>query len=112
MGTIYEELLRRFSEMSNEESGDHYTPRDIVRLLVSLVFEGDREDLQGKGKIRSIYDCCCGTGGMLTIGKHNSIFFLIITNKLKILSLQHHQKSSLNGVFSQENRYPNGRQIK
>jgi len=69
MGTIYEELLRRFSEMSNEESGDHYTPRDIVRLLVSLVFEGDREDLQGKGKIRSIYDCCCGTGGMLTIGK-------------------------------------------
>lgn len=69
MGTIYEELLRRFSEMSNEESGDHYTPRDIVRLLVSLVFEGDRENLQGKGKIRSIYDCCCGTGGMLTIGK-------------------------------------------
>lgn len=69
MGTIYEELLRRFSEMSNEESGDHYTPRDIVRLLVSLVFEGDREDLQGKGKIRSIYDPCIGTGGMVTIGK-------------------------------------------
>lgn len=69
MGTIYEELLRRFSEMSNEESGDHYTPRDIVQLLVSLVFEGDREDLQGTGKIRSVYDCCCGTGGMLTVGK-------------------------------------------
>ena len=69
MGTIYEELLRRFSEMSNEESGDHYTPRDIVQLLVSLLFEGDREDLQGTGKIRSVYDPCCGTGGMLTIGK-------------------------------------------
>jgi len=69
MGTVYEELLRRFSEMSNEESGDHYTPRDIVRLLVSLVFEGDRENLQGKGKIRSIYDPCIGTGGMVTIGK-------------------------------------------
>ena len=69
MGSVYEELLRKFSEMSNEESGDHYTPRDIVRLLVSLVFEGDREDLQGKGKIRSIYDPCIGTGGMVTIGK-------------------------------------------
>ena len=69
MGQIYEELLRRFSEMSNEESGDHYTPRDIVRLLVSLVFEGDREYLQGKGKIRSIYDPCIGTGEMVTIGK-------------------------------------------
>ena len=69
MGTIYEELNRRFSEMSNEESGDHYTPRDVVQLLVSLVFEGDKKDLQGKSKIRSIYDCCCGTGGMLTVGK-------------------------------------------
>ncbi len=69
MGTIYEELLRRFSEQSNEESGDHYTPRDIVELLVSLVFEGDKKDLQGKDKIRSVYDCCCGTGGMLTVGK-------------------------------------------
>jgi len=69
MGQIFEELLRKFSEMSNETSGEHYTPRDIVRLLVSLVFSGDREDLQGKGKIRSVFDPCCGTGGMLTIGK-------------------------------------------
>ena len=67
MGQIFEELLRKFSEMSNETSGEHYTPRDIVRLLVSLVFSGDREDLQGKGKIRSVFDPCCGTGGMLTI---------------------------------------------
>ena len=69
MGSIYEELLRKFSEQHNEESGDHFTPRDIVKLLVSLVFEGDKESLQGTGKIRSIYDPCCGTGGMLTIGK-------------------------------------------
>ena len=69
MGSIYEELLRKFSEMSNEESGDHFTPRDIVKLLVSLVFEGDKENLKGEGKIRSVYDPCCGTGGMLTIGK-------------------------------------------
>ena len=69
MGNLYEELLRRFSEMSNEESGDHFTPRDIVGLLVTFLFGGDKEDLQGEGKIRSIYDPCCGTGGMLTIGK-------------------------------------------
>ena len=69
MGSIYEELLRRFSEMSNEESGDHFTPRDVVKLLVSFVFGGDRENLLGEGKIRSVFDPCCGTGGMLTIGK-------------------------------------------
>ncbi|HPB33642.1 MAG TPA: class I SAM-dependent DNA methyltransferase [Caldisericia bacterium] len=69
MGSIFEELLRRFSEMSNETSGEHYTPRDEVRLLVSLVFSGNKEDLQGQGKVRSLFDCCCGTGGILSIGK-------------------------------------------
>ena len=69
MGSIYEELLRKFSEMSNEESGAYFTPRDVVKLLVSFVFGGDKEDLQGEGKIRSVFDPCCGTGGMLTIGK-------------------------------------------
>jgi len=70
MGTVYEELLRRFYEEANEDAGDHYTPRDIVRLLVCLLFEGDRRDLEGEGKIRSVYDPCCGTGGMLTVGKN------------------------------------------
>ena len=69
MGSVYEELLRKFSEMSNEESGDHFTPRDVVKLLISFVFGGDKENLQGEGKIRSVFDPCCGTGGMLTIGK-------------------------------------------
>ena len=69
MGQVFEELLRRFSEMSNETSGEHYTPRDVVRLLVSLLFAEHREDLSGTGVIRSIFDPCCGTGGMLTIGK-------------------------------------------
>jgi type I restriction enzyme M protein len=55
--------------MANEESGDHFTPRDIVKLLVSFVFGGDKTDLQGEGKIRSVFDPCCGTGGLLTIGK-------------------------------------------
>ena len=69
MGQVFEELLRRFSEMSNETSGEHYTPRDVVRLLVSLLFAEHQEDLQGQGVIRSIFDPCCGTGGMLTVGK-------------------------------------------
>ena len=69
MGQVFEELLRRFSEMSNETSGEHYTPRDILKLLVSLVFSNSEDNLKGKGLIRSIYDPCCGTGGILTIGK-------------------------------------------
>ncbi len=69
MGQVFEELLRKFSEMSNETSGEHYTPRDVVRLLVSLLFAEHSEDLRGQGIIRSIFDPCCGTGGMLTIGK-------------------------------------------
>ena len=69
MGQVFEELLRRFSEMSNETSGEHYTPRDVVRLLVSLLFAEHGEDLRGQGLVRSIFDPCCGTGGMLTIGK-------------------------------------------
>ena len=60
MGQVFEELLRRFSEMSNETSGEHYTPRDVVRLLVSLLFAEHREDLSGEGIIRSIFDPCCG----------------------------------------------------
>ena len=55
--------------MSNETSGEHYTPRDVVRLLVSLVFSEDKDELQGEGMVRSIFDPCCGTGGLLTIGK-------------------------------------------
>ncbi|WP_297511703.1 class I SAM-dependent DNA methyltransferase [Flavobacterium sp.] len=69
MGMIFEELLRKFSEMSNETSGEHYTPRDIISLLVSLVMSGSKDNLKGDGLIRSIFDCCCGTGGILTLGK-------------------------------------------
>ena len=69
MGSIFEELLRRFSEMSNETSGEHYTPRDYVQLLVSLVFSENVGNLKGEGIIRSMFDPCGGTGGILTIGK-------------------------------------------
>ncbi|MHB8276454.1 MAG: type I restriction-modification system subunit M [Candidatus Humimicrobiaceae bacterium] len=69
MGYIFEELLRRFSEMSNETAGEHYTPREVIRLMVNLLFAEHREELTGKGLIRTVYDPACGTGGMLTVAK-------------------------------------------
>jgi type I restriction enzyme M protein len=68
MGTIFEYLIRKFKEASNEAAGQFYTPRDIIRLMVKLVFEPDREKL-AKEKLIGIYDPACGTGGMLTIAK-------------------------------------------
>jgi len=69
MGSIFEELLRRFSEMSNETAGEHYTPREVIRLMVNLLFAEHHAGLTGKGIVRSIFDPACGTGGMLTIAK-------------------------------------------
>jgi type I restriction enzyme M protein len=69
MGYIFEELLRRFSEMSNETAGEHYTPREVISLMVNLLFAEYQGELQGKGIVRSVYDPACGTGGMLTIAK-------------------------------------------
>ena len=69
MGYIFEELLRRFSEMSNETAGEHYTPREVIRLMVSLMFAEHKDDLKGKGIIRTVFDPACGTGGMLVTAK-------------------------------------------
>lgn len=69
MGMIFEELLRRFSEMSNETAGEHYTPREVVDLMVSLLLAEHKDGLQGRGLVRSVYDPACGTGGMLTTAK-------------------------------------------
>jgi type I restriction enzyme M protein len=71
MGYIFEELLRRFSEMSNETAGEHYTPREVIRLMVNLLFAEHADDLQGKGIICSVFDPACGTGGMLTTAKEH-----------------------------------------
>ncbi len=68
MGLVFEELIRRFAEGSNETAGEHFTPRDIVRLTTSLVFMEDDEALRGDGIIRSIYDPTAGTGGFLSAG--------------------------------------------
>jgi type I restriction enzyme M protein len=65
MGDMFEELIRRFSEASNEQAGEHFTPREVVRLCAELVLAGDTE-VDKPGAIRKVYDPACGTGGMLT----------------------------------------------
>ncbi len=71
MGYIFEELLRRFSEMSNETAGEHYTPREVIQLMVNLIFSEHKTELKGKGIVRTVFDPACGTGGMLTIAKEH-----------------------------------------
>ena len=68
MGLVFEELIRRFAESSNETAGEHFTPRDIVRLTTSLVFSNDDDALTQAGLVRSIYDPTAGTGGFLSSG--------------------------------------------
>jgi len=71
MGTIFEELIRRFNEALNENPGEHFTPRDVVHLMVALLLAGDEDRNQEEGIIRTVYDPCCGSGGMLTIAKEH-----------------------------------------
>ena len=71
MGTIFEELIRKFNEALNENPGEHFTPRDVVHLMVDLLLAGDEERLRTKGVVLSVCDPCCGSGGMLTIAKEH-----------------------------------------
>ena len=71
MGMIFEELIRKFNEALNENPGEHFTPRDVVHLMVDLMLAGDESDIERKGVVRSVYDPCCGSGGMLLIGKEH-----------------------------------------
>ena len=67
MGLIFEELIRKFAEISNETAGEHFTPREVIRLMVNLLFIEDDEVLSKPGVVRTIYDPTAGTGGMLSI---------------------------------------------
>ncbi len=71
MGTIFEELLRKFNEALNENPGEHFTPRDVVHLMVDLMLAGDEARIQGQGIVRTVYDPCCGSGGMLMLTKEH-----------------------------------------
>ena len=73
MGTIFEELIRRFNEALNENPGEHFTPRDVVHLMVDLMLAGDQATIGVKGIVRTVYDPCCGSGGMLMIAKEHII---------------------------------------
>jgi type I restriction enzyme M protein len=71
MGTIFEELIRKFNEALNENPGEHFTPRDVVHLMVDLMLAGDEREIRAKKAIRTVYDPCCGSGGMLMITKEH-----------------------------------------
>jgi len=67
MGYVFEEIIRRFSEAHNEDAGQHYTPREVIRLMVNIIFNDDSEALSGTNVVKTIYDPACGTGGMLSV---------------------------------------------
>jgi type I restriction enzyme M protein len=67
MGTVFEELIRKFAEISNETAGEHFTPREVIRLMVNLIFVEDDDVLAHPGVVRTIYDPTAGTGGMLSV---------------------------------------------
>lgn len=69
MGLVFEELIRRFSELSNETAGEHFTPREVIRLMVNLIFAEDGDALSKPGVVRTIYDPTAGTGGMLSVAE-------------------------------------------
>lgn len=69
MGLIFEDLIRRFNEASNETAGDHFTPREVIRLMVNLLFTPDSQVLRTPGTVRTLYDPACGTGGMLSVAE-------------------------------------------
>ena len=71
MGYVFEELIRRFSEQSNETAGEHFTPREVIKLMVNVLFIADSETLTKEGIVKTLYDPACGTGGMLSVGEQH-----------------------------------------
>lgn len=69
MGYLFEELIRKFAEISNETAGEHFTPREVIKLMINLLFLNDRDILTQKSIVKTIYDCCAGTGGMLSVAE-------------------------------------------
>lgn len=69
MGYIFEEIIRRFSEAHNEDAGQHYTPREVIQLMVNILFYDDNDMLSGNNVAKTVYDPACGTGGMLSVAE-------------------------------------------
>lgn len=68
MGYVFEHLIRKFAEVSNETAGEHFTPREVIELMVNILFAEDSDSLTVDGVVRTLYDPACGTGGMLSVG--------------------------------------------
>lgn len=82
MGYMYEELIRRFSELSNETAGEHFTPREVIELMVEILFDPDMNEMIKDGKVVTVFDPACGTGGMLSVAQNK---MLAINNKIKVI---------------------------
>lgn len=82
MGYMYEELIRRFSELSNETAGEHFTPREVIELMVDLLFEPDMDEMTKDGKVVTVFDPACGTGGMLSVAQNK---MREINNKITVI---------------------------
>jgi len=67
MGYVFEELIRKFAEISNETAGEHFTPREVIKLMVNVLFKSDNDILTKEGIVKTLYDPACGTGGMLSV---------------------------------------------
>src|SRR5205085_10125920 len=89
MGTIFEELIRRFNEENNEEAGEHFTPRDVVTLMANLIFMPIANQIESGTYL--VYDGACGTGGMLTVAEET----------LKRLAALHEKEVAIH-LFGQE----------
>ena len=92
MGYIFEELIRRFNEAANETAGDHFTPREVIRLMVNLLFAPDRDLLVKKGIVRTLFDPACGTGGMLAVADEY-LHELNPNAKLEVFGQDHNPES-------------------
>lgn len=92
MGTVYEELIRRFNEQSNEAAGEHFTPREIIRLMVCLIMAGNGE-LKKENIIKTVYDPACGTGGMLTIAKDEIVHNINLTARVYLFGQELNEKT-------------------
>lgn len=83
MGYIFEELIRIANDQSNEQAGEHFTPRDVIRLMSAILFTPDADELRQNGIIRTIYDPACGTGGMVNVGKRYILEEICADSKAK-----------------------------
>lgn len=93
MGYIFEELIRKFNEQMNENPGEHFTPREVIRLMVNLLLSQDQKRLSNNHIVRTVYDPACGTGGMLTIAKEHIIDHINPNANIKLFGQEVNDKT-------------------